>query len=70
MNGKKLLLRIRYPDNPDKDWITLEREKPRQERPQLSQEQEYWTRLVGTWARVLIVLIVAFTVVCLRGCCL
>lgn len=70
MSSKKILLRIRYPDNPDMDWITLEQEKPRRERPQLAQEQEYWARLVGIWARVLIVFIVGFFVICLRGCCL
>lgn len=66
--AKKLLLRIRYPDDPDREWITLEREKEPRKRPDLTAEQEYWLGHSRIWARVATVFIVLFFVMCLRGC--
>lgn len=53
----------------DKDAFLTAARLSRQESGQkLTQEQEYWLRLVGIWSRVIALFLIGFFVVCLRGC--
>jgi len=55
----------------DKDTFLESSRLSRHEvKPQLTQEQTYWVQHSKIWARVVMVLVVGFFIVCLRGCAL
>lgn len=53
----------------DKDAFLQAARLSRQESGQrLTQEQEYWLRIVGIWSRVVALFLIGFFITCLKGC--
>lgn len=64
MSEKKTILRIRYADDPTKDWITLEREKPAREREPLTGTQQLYRTTIRWAGIIMVVLFLSLLVSC------